>query len=51
MRRTCSPAAEAARRHCGVLAMKPEVILMDEPTAMLDPSGRREVQETVERLP
>lgn len=34
----------------GVLAMKPEVILMDEPTAMLDPSGRREVMETVERL-
>ena len=34
----------------GVLAMKPEVILMDEPTAMLDPSGRRDVMETVERL-
>ena len=34
----------------GVLAMKPEVILMDEPTAMLDPSGRHEVMETVERL-
>lgn len=34
----------------GVLAMKPDVILMDEPTAMLDPSGRREVMDTVERL-
>lgn len=34
----------------GVLAMKPDVILMDEPTAMLDPSGRREVMETVQRL-
>lgn len=34
----------------GVLAMKPDVILMDEPTAMLDPSGRREVMDTVQRL-
>lgn len=34
----------------GVLAMKPDVILMDEPTAMLDPSGRKEVMDTVQRL-
>lgn len=34
----------------GILAMKPEVIVMDEATAMLDPSGRRDVMSTVERL-
>ncbi len=34
----------------GALAMEPDVLLMDEPTAMLDPGGRREVMETVERL-
>lgn len=34
----------------GMLAMKPKVILMDEPTAMLDPSGRREVLETMQEL-
>lgn len=34
----------------GVLAMQPEVLVMDEPTAMLDPSGRREVMNTVLRL-
>ena len=34
----------------GILAMKPEVIIMDEATAMLDPSGRRDVMKTVERL-
>ena len=34
----------------GVLAMKPDVLLMDEPTAMLDPSGRKEVMDTVQRL-
>ena len=34
----------------GVLAMKPQCIVLDEPTAMLDPSGRREVLETVKRL-
>ena len=34
----------------GVLAMRPECIVLDEPTAMLDPVGRREVLETVERL-
>lgn len=34
----------------GVLAMKPDVIILDESTAMLDPSGRREVMSTVHRL-
>ena len=34
----------------GVLAMHPECIILDEPTAMLDPSGRREVMDTLERL-
>ncbi|MCL2699933.1 MAG: ATP-binding cassette domain-containing protein, partial [Defluviitaleaceae bacterium] len=34
----------------GVLAMKPDCIVLDEPTAMLDPKGRREVIDTVTRL-
>ena len=34
----------------GVLAMEPSVIIADEATAMLDPSGRKEVLETVRRL-
>ncbi len=34
----------------GVLAMKPDCIVLDEPTAMLDPSGRKEVIETIKRL-
>ena len=34
----------------GILAMKPDVIILDESTAMLDPSGRREVMNTVHRL-
>lgn len=34
----------------GVLAMEPEIIILDEPTAMLDPLGRREIMETVKKL-
>jgi energy-coupling factor transport system ATP-binding protein len=34
----------------GVIAMRPEIIILDEPTAMLDPSGRKEVMDTVHYL-
>ncbi len=34
----------------GVIAMEPKCIVLDEPTAMLDPKGRREVIDTVTRL-
>ena len=34
----------------GVVAMEPKCIVMDEPTAMLDPVGRREVLKTVHKL-
>ena len=34
----------------GILAMEPSVIIADEATAMLDPSGRKEVLETMRRL-
>ena len=34
----------------GVLAMKPDCIVMDEPTAMLDPIGRREIMSTIKKL-
>ena len=34
----------------GILAMRPDFIILDEPTAMLDPQGRREVLRTVKEL-
>ncbi|MDO4313936.1 MAG: energy-coupling factor transporter ATPase [Eubacteriales bacterium] len=34
----------------GVIAMRPKCIVLDEPTAMLDPNGRKEVLRTVEEL-
>jgi len=34
----------------GIIAMEPKCIILDEPTAMLDPRGRREVIETIGRL-
>lgn len=34
----------------GIIAMRPMCIVLDEPTAMLDPSGRKEVIETVKKL-
>lgn len=34
----------------GILAMRPDCILLDEPTAMLDPNGRKEVLKTIKML-
>lgn len=34
----------------GVIAMRPECIIFDEPTAMLDPHGRKEVMDTIRKL-
>ena len=34
----------------GILAMRPQCIVLDEPTAMLDPKGRREVMRTIREL-
>lgn len=34
----------------GIIAMLPKIIILDEPTAMLDPRGRAEVMETIKRL-
>ncbi len=34
----------------GVLAMESDILVLDEPTAMLDPIGRREIMDTIKRL-
>ena len=34
----------------GIIAMEPKCIVLDEPTAMLDPKGRKEVMDTVRKL-
>ncbi len=34
----------------GIIAMRPECIILDEPTAMLDPNGRKEVMKTIREL-
>lgn len=34
----------------GIIAMRPKIIILDEPTAMLDPSGRAEVMKTIKAL-
>ena len=34
----------------GIIAMRPQCIILDEPTAMLDPSGRKEVLDTIKNL-
>ena len=34
----------------GIMAMKPKCIILDEPTAMLDPNGRKDVIDTVRKL-
>ena len=34
----------------GIIAMRPKYIVFDEPTAMLDPTGRKEVMDTMQRL-
>ena len=34
----------------GIIAMEPKCIVLDEPTAMLDPQGRKDVMDTVKRL-
>ncbi len=34
----------------GIIAMEPECLVLDEPTAMLDPKGRREIIDTIEKL-
>lgn len=34
----------------GIIAMRPDCIVLDEPTAMLDPQGRKEVMKTIKRL-
>lgn len=34
----------------GIIAMKPDILILDEPTAMLDPRGKREVLDTIKYL-
>lgn len=53
--RRCSPSRLSGGQKqrvaiAGILAMKPDCIILDEPTSMLDPSGRREVLDTLHEL-
>ena len=34
----------------GILAMKPDVVIFDEATSMLDPKGKKEIQETIKQM-
>ena len=34
----------------GVLAMKPEIIILDEATSMLDPKGKREIKNLIKKM-
>ena len=49
--RTASPAGRSSvLAIAGIIAMQPDCIVLDEPTAMLDPRGRAEVMKTIRRL-